>query len=182
MPSEASLRRITAVRLMNPFEGGFFMNCYDCATIQVASAAVAVCLQCGVAVCSTHAYERYLPAVPVGMAGPGSPRRRELICQLCFHGGTDRDSAHQAPDTKQRGTFLIYSTDNSTQQTQKNTAGPLAGYHQSANEPLDERSAVEIADALVRSRPIKRTRENSWTQKITELFSQLLKPKETFSN
>jgi hypothetical protein len=169
MPSGVSLRRITTVRLTNPFEGGFFMNCYDCAIIQVASAAVAVCLQCGVAVCSMHAYERYLPAVPVGMAGPGSPGRRELICQLCFHGWTARDSAQQAPGTKQRGTFLIYSTDNSTQQ--KN--GPLAGYHQSANEPLDERTAVEVADALVRSQPVRHAHKRQ--QKIASLFNRLFK-------
>ena len=146
------------------------MNCYDCATIQVASAAVAVCLQCGVAVCSMHAYERYLPAIPVGMAGPGSPRRRELICHPCFHGATDRDSAHPS-GTKQSGVFLIYATDNSTQQ--KND--PLAGYHQSANEPLDERSAVEVADALVRSRPVRHTHKNSWQQKIANLCNRLLK-------
>jgi len=148
------------------------MNCYDCATIQVAAAAIAVCLQCGVAVCSTHAYERNLPAVPVGMAGPGSPRRRELICRLCFHGHSERDSVR--PDPKQRGAFFIYSADSMAAQGQHDS--PLARRYQSAGEPLDERSAVEIADALVRSQPVRSTQKDSWTQKITEFFSRFLKP------
>ncbi len=156
------------------------MNCYDCATIQVTSVATAICLQCGVAVCPTHVYTRYVPPLPSGMAGAGRPERRERFCHTCFQGCNNKGFArHTQINTKLPDSlaFLIHPTNDMAQWGQRNTDEPLPTYYNQDNEPLDELVAVKIADALVRSKPVISTPRNSWKQKVDNLFNQFLKPK-----
>jgi hypothetical protein len=181
-PARSFFKKVYSCSSMNLFKEGFSMNCFHCSTRHVAAAAVAICLECGMAVCQMHAYERYLPAVPVGMAGAGSPPRRALVCQECFQGYPDRDLArytHITPDTKSHNfpTFLTYSTENTLQHEQKSTNDSRAGHNNREYEPLDEQAAVEIADALVRSQPVRFSPKNSWKQKVGTFFNRLLRLK-----
>lgn len=59
------------------------MECYECARLGTSAIAVAVCVQCGGAVCRKHVRELYRPA-PL-MAVP--TRTVVLVCPTCQSGG-----------------------------------------------------------------------------------------------
>ncbi|MEU8995522.1 DUF2180 family protein [Streptomyces caniferus] len=61
------------------------MNCYDCATSDGNAAAVAICRNCGAALCERHAWSA--PQTVVRVAGVGQstlpePARR-IVCTVC---------------------------------------------------------------------------------------------------
>jgi hypothetical protein len=62
------------------------MNCYDCTAHGHATPAVAVCLDCGVAVCADHSVltPRWLTrTAPINRPVPVEPPTRTLRCQVC---------------------------------------------------------------------------------------------------
>ncbi len=74
------------------------MNCYDCATHDTVTAAVAICHDCGAGVCPDHASTsiRHLTRmVPLGRFVPIEPPARTLRCTTCAAATT----AARSPDT-----------------------------------------------------------------------------------
>lgn len=78
------------------------MNCLDClADFRVQTAAVAVCVGCGAAVCGDHARIRehtITRAVPGGMgflAVPVAPRTRRVRCLPCDAAHRNGDPEHE---------------------------------------------------------------------------------------
>ena len=62
------------------------MNCYDCAIHHTATAAVAVCRDCGAAVCPDHAVtttRHRTRMVGLGMSVPIEPAARIVRCTTC---------------------------------------------------------------------------------------------------
>ena len=50
------LRRVVGQTPLLPDQGGHFMNCFDCASLGHSNDAVAVCADCGAALCHDHAH------------------------------------------------------------------------------------------------------------------------------
>ena len=79
------------------------MNCYDCAPHHNATAAVAVCHDCGAAVCPDHAVttDHHLTRmVGLGMSIPLEPAARIVRCTTCAAAVRAASSPHtEAPDT-----------------------------------------------------------------------------------
>ena len=62
------------------------MNCYDCTTRGESVSAVAVCMDCGAAVCATHAQvaPRWLTyTVTLNRTMRAEPPTRTIRCSLC---------------------------------------------------------------------------------------------------
>jgi hypothetical protein len=73
------------------------MNCYDCATHHTATAAVAVCHDCGAAVCPDHAATtaRHLTRmVGLGLSIPLEPAARIVRCTTCAAAVTAASTPH----------------------------------------------------------------------------------------
>ena len=62
------------------------MNCYDCSIDGTTLPAVAVCHDCGAAVCTNHAIttvRRVTRMVPLGRRIPAGPAARTVRCVTC---------------------------------------------------------------------------------------------------
>ena len=62
------------------------MNCYDCATKDLMTPAVAVCHDCGAGICADHATTTTLhltKIVPLGRSVPIQPAARIIRCHTC---------------------------------------------------------------------------------------------------
>lgn len=82
------------------------MNCYDCATHDSATPAVAICHDCGAGVCPDHAVataHHLTRMVPLGRYIPIEPAARVVRCITC----AAADTAARSPDTGQSQTAPV---------------------------------------------------------------------------
>ena len=62
------------------------MNCFDCAALGTAAPAVAVCTDCGAALCPRHAHvtaRRLTRTAVINRVVPAGPPTRTIRCALC---------------------------------------------------------------------------------------------------
>ena len=83
------------------------MNCFDCAEAEWLTPAVAVCHDCGAAVCADHAvsFARHLTrTATINRVIVVEPPARLIRCRVC---ATANDAAHQdRPRHRERGRHL----------------------------------------------------------------------------
>ena len=71
------------------------MNCFDCAALDTTTAAVALCVDCGAAVCAAHAHvtaRRLTCTAAINRIVPIDPPARTIRCTVC-------QAAHDAAPT-----------------------------------------------------------------------------------
>ena len=75
-----------ARRRFYPAQGGHAMNCFDCAALGDHAAAVAICADCGAAVCADHAHvtARWLTrTMVINRVVAVEPPARTIRCAVC---------------------------------------------------------------------------------------------------
>ena len=84
--ARAGLRRTVGPPPLLPLRGGHAMNCFDCAALGGHAAAVAICADCGAAVCSGHAHvtARWLTrTMVINRVVAVEPPARTIRCGIC---------------------------------------------------------------------------------------------------
>lgn len=62
------------------------MNCYDCAALDTQTPAVALCVDCGAAICAGHAHvtaRRLTRTAVINRVVPVDPPARVIRCTVC---------------------------------------------------------------------------------------------------